>query len=395
LINLTNQTGETPLRVAAKYHNTNAATALISSGAKWDEVSAAMLGWPEALKPILARQPKAANTVAYGRPVLDWAAESGSVPAVEALLAAGAKLDARNRAGLSALGAALRSNQTEVVALLRARGCKETIFDFMLLDQPEPAVALLKSDPTLGGVTNAMGLTPAQVAVALGQTRVLAAVLEPQLPPDPPTAVGSRITALQVAAVCNRTNEAALLIRHGADVLALDYSGAQPLHYAAAWGAADLVALLLQHGVDPNVPVQAPEPRAGPLMLPAGTTALHLAAMGGHTNVITALLRGGANVNSTNAAGLTPLDIAEHNGQPGLTFGLRFGRLAIPGTKLQFLLSELGVAGPMPRPPLLSPKVRQAVLEQLKQAGGERGRPVSDRANPHWSPNEGRGLRPR
>jgi len=391
LINLTNRTGDTPLRIAAKNHQTNAVDALISSGAQWDVISAAMLGRAEPLKLLVTRNRPAASSVAYGRSALHWAAESGSVPAVETLLAAGAKLDASDRAGLSALGAALRSNRTAVVTQLRARGGVENIFDCIMLDQPELAVALLQANPALAGKANAAALTPVMTAVACGRARVLAALLEQPLPPATP----SGFTALHVAAACNRTNEAALLIRHGADVAALDYEGAQPLHYAAAQGAAELIALLLQHGVNPDVPVQGSEQRAGPLTLPAGTTALHLAVMGGQTSAIAVLLRGGANVNSTNAMGLTPLDIANYSGQPGLSFGLRSSRLAIPGTILRFSQAELGVAGLGPTPPMLSHRTQQAVLEQLKQAGGERSRPVSDRAHQPWSPNAVPDLGPR
>ena len=249
-------------------------------------------------------------------------------------------------------------------------------------------MALLKSDPALGGVTNAVGLTPAQTAVVCGQTRVLASLLEQQLPPDPPTAGGSRFTALHVAAVCNRTNEAALLIRHGADVSALDYVGAQPLHYAATGGAAELLALLLQHGAKPDVPVQTPEQRAGPLMLPAGTTALHLAAMGGHTNAVAVLLLAGANVNSANAMGLTPVDLAHYSGNPTMSFGLRPTPLGLPGTRLRLLLSELGVADLKLSPLLAFPPLRQAVIAQLEQAGAERGKPVSSGVNQPWSPGD-------
>ena len=371
LLNLTNQTGETSLRLAAKHNQTNVVAALDAAGAVWDEVSAAMLGRVAALQPILSRNPQAANTMAYGRPVLHWAAESGDVPVVELLLAAGAKLDASEHAGTSALGAAIRSNRTEVVALLRRRGGAENLFDCIALDQPELAVALVKQRPALGGMTNGAGLSPVQTAVAWGQTRVLAALLNQQIAAAPRQA---QLTPLHVAAVCNRTNEAVLLLQHGADVAALDDCGVQPLHYAAAANASDLLALLLQHGAKPDAPVQAPEPRT-PAMLPAGTTALHLAAAGGRTNAIAVLLRAGANVNATNAPGLTPLDLAHYSELPGIGFP-SYSPLAMPGTLLRLSLGGIGVRMGQPTPPIVFPPVRQAVIVQLEQAGAQRGKPI-------------------
>jgi ankyrin repeat protein len=365
LINLTNATGETPLRLAARYHQTNAVAALLAAGAAWDEVSAAILGRGAALQPLLSRHRRAANTSAYGRPLLHWAAESGDVPTVELLLAAGAKLNACERAGTSALGAAMRSKQTEVVALLRRRGAAENLFDCIALDQPESAVALVQKKPALAGLTNGVGLAPEQMAVVLGQTRVLAALLELQTAAAPAQA---GFTPLHVAAFCNRTNEAVLLLQHGADVAALDDRGAQPLHYAAIANAPDVLALLLQHGAKPDAPVQAA--RAWAMQL-GGNTALHLAALGGHTNVIAALLRAGASVNATNAMGFTPLDHADYGEPHGM------GPFIWPGTFLGFALADIGVRVGRPPPPILLPPVRQAVIAQLEQVGAQHRKPRS------------------
>lgn len=379
LITTTNRLGETPLRCAAKHHQTNAVNVLVAAGAAWDEISAAMFGRADALQPILERNPNAANTAAYGKPILHWAVESGSVPAVKLLLAAGAKRDAPDRAGFSALGLAVRSNRTEVVALLRAQGGVENLFDYINRGEPEAAVALLKAHPSLGALPNAAGLTPVQMAVVFGRTRVLAALLELPLPSAPPATKPTRFTALHVAAVCNRTNEAALLIQHGADMAALDYLGAQPLHYAAAVGAAEALAMLLRHGAKPDVPVQTLDPRDRPNTLVPGTTALHLAVLGGHTNVIAALLHAGANVNATNAMGLTAMDLASSGGLPGINFRFGFNnRLAIPGVRLLLSLPESGALGPKPAPPMLARRVSQAVVEQLEQAGAKRGKPPQD-----------------
>jgi ankyrin repeat protein len=46
---------------------------------------------------------------------------------------------------------------------------------------------------------------------------------------------------------------AQLLIDGGADVKALSRQGGTPLHEAAASASADMVRLILAHGVDPNL----------------------------------------------------------------------------------------------------------------------------------------------
>jgi len=82
--------------------------------------------------------------------------------------------------------------------------------------------------------------------------------------------------------------------------------GRYPLHIAALWNQPERVSLLLEYGVDLNVPEKI-----------GGGTPLHIAAQKGHTEVINVLLDAGANLNAPTDDGSTPLiDAAAYN-QPG------------------------------------------------------------------------------
>jgi hypothetical protein len=70
------------------------------------------------------------------------------------------------------------------------------------------------------------------------------------------------------------------------------------LHHATAAGEEKAVALLLDHGADPNAPSAL------------NITPLHLAAMAGKTEVAGLLTRRGARVNSRTIQGMTPLHLA-------------------------------------------------------------------------------------
>lgn len=370
LMTITNQAGETPVRLAARTRQTNAVEILLAAGASWDEVSAAMLGRAAVLEQILRERRAAVRTVAYGQPLLHHAAKSGSVASVETVLTAGATLEAVDHSGLSVLGAALQNDQSDVVTFLRSRGASENIFDSIILNQPE-LIRRLLSQPTFSPtVTNGVGLTALHVAVVFGRTEVLAALLARPISPNLPAAVlrQSAISALHVAAACNRTNEAALLLANGANAVATDNSGCQPLHYAAATGAAEVIAQLLAHGVSPDVPVTVVNPvRSGPRTW-GGTPALHLAAVGQHTNAITVLLAGGANVNATNSLGVTPLGLVLWGGTGGHNLG--YLQSNMPGWALGLSLRQMGFSNVISMlTPFGRPVGTRAVISQLENAG--------------------------
>jgi serine/threonine-protein phosphatase 6 regulatory ankyrin repeat subunit B len=377
LITSTNQAGETPLRLAARNQQTNAVATLLGAGAVWDEVSAAILGRADALDQIITKRPSAVRTMAYGKPLLHLAAESGNATAVETLLKAGAKREEGDLSGRSALGAALQLNRTDVVRLLRASGAAENLFDGIVLDRPELMPTLMEQSNFSTTQANATGLPPLHTTVAFGRENVLRALLEKPLDPNQ-VASGPRwsgLTALHVAAACNRTNEATRLLQQGANPRATDDTGFQPLHYAAASGAAEMLALLLQHKVSPDEAVTAPAGTRFRTRLLNGDTALHFAALGRHTNAIAVLLTAGANVNATNAMGATPLSLVQLGGPGGMSFG--YTPMSNPGWALRSSLPQMGVSNLARLMPFAPPPVTQSVIAQLEQAGARKIPPAN------------------
>jgi uncharacterized protein len=130
------------------------------------------------------------------------------------------------------------------------------------------------------------------------------------------------------------------VLDEGMDPNARDSSGATLLHYAVLHNRADLVELLLEHKADVNAPVTAPgvETGATPLIYAAvrenlpvtkllidrgahvdasyrsGTTALHIAAGYGATELVRLLLQNAANPRGRARSGSSPLDVAARSG---------------------------------------------------------------------------------
>lgn len=115
-------------------------------------------------------------------------------------------------------------------------------------------------------------------------------------------------TPLHAAAAGYRVAIARELVKQGADVMAKNRRGAQPLHYAADGGPgsahwnpqaqAAMVAYLVEAGADVNA------------RNTEGATPLHRAVRTRCTAAVEALLRSGAEVRARNKSGSTPMDLA-------------------------------------------------------------------------------------
>ena len=110
-------------------------------------------------------------------------------------------------------------------------------------------------------------------------------------------------TALYWAALEGRTYTAQKLLNHGADVNAQNKHGITALHVAAVGGHTNtdtnMVQVLLKHGADINARDDNESPP------------LHWAVEGGHIDTVRALLNHGADVHARNKYGDTALDVAE------------------------------------------------------------------------------------
>jgi len=104
-------------------------------------------------------------------------------------------------------------------------------------------------------------------------------------------------TPLWIAAQMGHEDCVRLLLRRGAEVDLARADGATPLFKACHKGHEEIVKEILKH-----------QPRLDTLQ--NGSTCLHAAALSGHSNLILHLLEAGADPNTPNVSGFTPLDVA-------------------------------------------------------------------------------------
>jgi ankyrin repeat protein len=201
------------------------------------------------------------------------------------------------------------------------------LFEAIEDDDANRVRALLSEDPSLAGARDAEGVSAlmrARYRFDGGVIEAIAAAV-PSLDVFEATSFGDLdrltellmfdpalvtaysadgFTALHFAAFFGRPDTARFLLDRGADVDApgRGWMTGTPLHSAASSRHADVVALLVDAGADPNA-------RQG-----QGWTPLQAAARNGDLASIEALLRAGADPAATNDDGVTVRDLAAEVG---------------------------------------------------------------------------------
>jgi ankyrin repeat protein len=208
---------------------------------------------------------------------LSNAAATGQVPIVEALLRAGAKLDASTPYGTgTALARAAATGSVPVVKLLLSRGADAQAA------RPD-------------------GMTALMYAALNGSVEIVQELLRRKVDVNAKDIDGA--TALIEAARADHPEVARLLLSSGAAIDAADSHGWTALMNATAYGHADVVKLLLEKGANPNAREEK------------GRTPLLLAAMyGDNPAVIQALMQGGADAQAGDTRHRTALTLATERG---------------------------------------------------------------------------------
>lgn len=283
--NAADQNGVTPLLGAALGGHLTTVEALIAAGAKLDSVPNGLteIGL-QATRAPLAELPLL-EAAARGDTALLAAIRHNHVSVVQALLAAGADTTRVNRRNEAPILVAAEVGNPQVVSALLAKG----------------ASANAREHDNYGGgaVTMALGElgrnTPLIVAAQRGHADVVSALLAGGAQID---AVGLMDrTALAWAVERGQVPVVRLLIAGGANVNVSDMTGQTPLMLAAGNGNETLVALLLQGGAEINAIASPSLPAgSGKIFGAANQTALMLAAAGGHKAVVQQLLAAGVDV---------------------------------------------------------------------------------------------------
>jgi ankyrin repeat protein len=294
----------------------------------------AATGNVHALKTLLAQHPEFLNRRANHNRTLLWeATRAGKLPAVKLLVAAGADVNAtgcynsETFVQITPLCAAVYYKRREVDAFLRPRVNPPDVFRSAFLGDAMRVNRLLDEEPDLLDAEDPFDnvyYTPlVAFAIAGGHADLTDAIVRRGANIGP---YSSQL--IQGAARLDRVDLLKLLFDAGADIRTvgatafvvasepatlkclLDHGlspqtqaegGFPPIVYVARGDKGerpDKVAVLLEHGADPNSP--GPDRR----------TALHYAANAGHVRVVELLVGHGARIDAKDDLGCTPLDLA-------------------------------------------------------------------------------------
>lgn len=208
-----------------------------------------------------------------GRAALFAAIEGGDAKRVEELVAAEPSLSvARGPNGVSALMQARYRGDRAAVAALRSVDPVLDVFEAAALGEAGPLAGLLAVDRSLASAWSADGYTPLHFAAFFGGPVAARLLLDAGADPEAVSRNRMRVAPLHSAAA-GQTEVVALLIDWGVDVNTSHQAGYTALHAAAQRGDPDLVRALLRAGADPAA------------VTSDGRTAQALATDGGHRDV--------------------------------------------------------------------------------------------------------------
>jgi ankyrin repeat protein len=257
----------------------------------------------------------------YGATALYVAAENADGPVVSKLLDARADPNKALLSGETPLMQAARRGKLDVVQLLLSRGADpnakesnggQTALMWAIFERhPDVADALIKSGADIHAKSNG-GSTALMFAAQQGDEQSTRLLLAAGADPNEKMQM-SGFTPLIIASILGHEGVAVQLLEKGADPDAIDTKGFAVLHHAVRnKTAVSIVKALLEHGVNPNIPLSAHEVATSGVDL-QGATPLLLAAEVNNYDAVVALAEAGADplIGTSNT---TPLIVAAGGG---------------------------------------------------------------------------------
>ncbi|MEE2565921.1 ankyrin repeat domain-containing protein [Hyphobacterium marinum] len=242
---------------------------------------------------------------AMGDPAINWAAYYGRLPAISALLDAGADTDLTGH-GTPVEIVMRRGHQAALAILIDHRNerpdrhAAEAALEAAVMAGDTGTITALANYVDVASARDWAGRPVLQSAARAGQGEAVRALIEAGADPDARDRIG--FTALHEAAREGRTGAVAALLAAGADPNARsEPSGLSltPLHMAATANQVDALRLLLDAGADPDV--------TGTM----GATPLLWATFEGAREAALALVEAGADTSIAGNFGDTARAVAE------------------------------------------------------------------------------------
>ncbi|KAG7458245.1 hypothetical protein MATL_G00236160 [Megalops atlanticus] len=252
--------------------------------------------------------------------------------------------------GWSPLLLAAERGHTEVVKILLQNHARVDVFDehgkaalHLAAEHGNEEIAdVLLSHKAFVNAKTKLGMTPLHLAAQSGSTRLVRQLVETHLASVDALSL-SKQTPLHLAAISGQLEVCSSLLDMGADINASDIHGQTPLHLAAENDHSEVVKLFLKHRPELATLANVEGATCAHIAASKGSVAvikellkfnkggmtsahnktdsscpLHLAAAGGHTEVVKALLEAGASASEENAEGMTAIHLAARNGHTGM-----------------------------------------------------------------------------
>jgi uncharacterized protein len=312
--------GFTPLQRAVQFDRAEMALLLLNAGADVN----------------VATKPNKRGIVA-GQTSLMTAAGSGLADMVGLLLDHGADPNLRYEDGYNALLLAAYGEHTYAARLLITAGAEVGLAEAAALreirlvrqlladgaDVCETGVTALSWAAIMGEVEIASLLVDAGVSANAGdkwgncplhhaamerRVEIMRFLLARGADPNAADARGASPLLASISPSRDCLDAVRVLLDSGADIDAASNAGYTPLILASLFGQTDVVLALLEGGANPNAFTDADEAAKDGI---DSASALMLAAVNGHTEIVKELLRFGADVNATGSSERTALDSVE------------------------------------------------------------------------------------